>query len=161
MKEPANLFLWLAPRGWVYLWIVHLGEGFQKLAEILDGNRNVLIPAQISQATSWWRGREALPLLAFNQTMVNETRLACALERYHFRTMNSPNPLMPSCHDSSEKFRSISSADNRCTIAARPMETSCSIQLVGTKPTTADKSYLQEDRPENLKKGDWVWKKSY
>ena len=131
-KEPANLFLWFAPRGWVYLWTAHLGKGFQKLAEIFGGIRVVLIPSQVSQATSWWRGREAIPLLAFNQTMVNQTRLACALERYHLIHNEYPESLDVSRHDSSGRFRAISLGGNRCTIAARPMETSCSTQSVGT-----------------------------
>jgi hypothetical protein len=157
VKEPQNLFLWLAPRGWIYLWVVHLGEGFQKLAEILGGNRGVLIPAQISHVTTRLPGREALPLLAFNQTMVNETRLACALERYHFVHNEYPESLD--------------------TVVPRFIG-QVPLDLIGGQPLhyrrKADGNFLlysvgwnesddggqvvsREDRPENLKNGNWVW----
>jgi hypothetical protein len=157
-KEPANLFLWLAPRGWVYLWIVHLGEGFQKLAEILGGSGGALNPAQISQATSWWRGHEALPLLAFNQTMVNETRVACALERYHFAHNEYPESveaLAPRFignipHD----LIGGQSLKYRRTDGGKFL-----LYSIGWNETDDGRQVVSpEDRPENLKKGDWVWK---
>ncbi len=160
VKEPPNLFLWLAPHGWVYLWIVHLGDGFQKSAEIFGGSRSVVIPAQLNQVKTWWWGREALPLLAYNQTLVNETRIACALERYHFAHNEYPESLD--------------------TLAPRFIG-NIPHDLIGGQPLhyrrKADGNFLlysvgwnesddggqvvsEEDRPENLKKGDWVWKNS-
>ncbi len=156
-KEPANLFLWFAPRGWVYLWTAHLGEGFQKLAEIFGGIRVVLIPSQVSQATSWWRGREAIPLLAFNQTMVNQTRLACALERYHLIHNEYPESL------DALAPRFIGEIP-RDLIGGQPLhyrrkaDGNFLLYSVGWNETDDGGQVVsQEDRPENLKKGDWVW----
>lgn len=158
VKEPQNLFIWLAPRGWIYLWIVHLGDGFQKSAETLAGIRGVLVPTQINQVTARWPGREALPLLAFNQTMVNETRLACALERYYFAHNEYPESLdaiapryignIP--HD----LIGGKSLNYRRTEGGTFL-----LYSIGWNETDdGGQAVSQEDRPENLKKGDWVWK---
>jgi hypothetical protein len=158
VKEPSNLFVWLAPRGWVYLWIVHLGEGFQKSAEILGGNRGVLIPAQISQVTTWWLGREALPLLAFNQTMVNETRLACALERYHFLHNEYPESLDALAPRFIGKIP-LDLVGGQPLHYHRKADGNFLLYSVGWNESDDGGQVLsEEDRPENLKKGDWVWK---
>lgn len=158
VKEPSNLFLWLAPRGWIYLWIVHLGEGFQKLGEILGSNRVVLVPAQISQATAWWRGRETLPLLAFDQTMVTETRLACALERYHSLHNEYPESLETLVPRFIGKLP-LDLIDGQPLHYRRQADGNFLLYSVGwNESDDGGQVVSDEDRPENLKKGDWVWK---
>jgi hypothetical protein len=159
---------YLLPRGWVLQNTKTLALGNDALLDSIDSTNDIISPAAldalVQQAST--RRRSPYNFLAFialpnvakaaqatarNQTLVNEARLACALERYrlaHHAYPESLNALVP------------------------PFLDQLPHDLVNGKPfryrTTPDDSYLlysvgwnQTDegglRAKALDQGDWVW----
>ncbi len=101
LKDPAFDFLTFAPRGWVYQNVVVHATQMQKGIKCYDSTNQLIIPeiadawAKEGSALSKWNPytffdatylpnvRRATQRLAYNQTLVNEAQIACALERYH------------------------------------------------------------------------------
>jgi hypothetical protein len=156
-KEPVNILFGLGPRGWTYLWIIHLGDGFQRAAEVLGGIRGVMIPTQLDHVTGRFPGRDALPSLAYSQVVVDETRVACALERYHFLHNEYPESLDALAPHFMENVP-------RDLIGGQPLkyrrtsDGKFSLYSIGWNETDDGGQVAPgADRAENLKSGDWVW----
>jgi hypothetical protein len=158
----------LLPRGWVLQNIRTLALGNDAFLNSIDLTNDVISPAAadalVHQATT--RRRSPYNFLAFvalpnaakatqitarNQTLANEARLACALERYHLAHHEYPKSL---------------------DALVPPFLDQLPHDLVNGKPlryqTTPDGSYLlysvgwnQTDegglRAKALDQGDWVW----
>jgi hypothetical protein len=102
LKYPEFDFLTFAPRGWVYQNAVNYATQMQKAIKCYDSTKQLIIPQtadawakQINTLDKWNpytffaatyvpNMRRATQRLAYNQTLVNEAQIACALERYHF-----------------------------------------------------------------------------
>lgn len=156
-KEPVNLFFGLGPRGWTYLWLVHLGNGFQRAAEVLGGIRGVMIPTQLEHVMGRFPGRDGLPLLAYDQVIVDETRIACALERYHFLHSEYPESLDSLAPQLREKVP-------RDLIGGQPLkyrrtnDERFSLYSIGwNESDDGGQSAAGVSLVDNLKSGDWVW----
>lgn len=156
-KEPTNLILWFGPRGWTYLWLVHLGDGFQRASEVLGGIRGAAIPTHLEQVTGRFPGREGLPLLAYNQVIVDETRIVCALERYRFLHNQYPeslNALAPQFLDKVPHDL----IDGQPLRYRRTIEGKFSLYSIGWNETDDGGQVAPGvDRGHNLTIGDWVW----
>ena len=114
-QELNSPFFWLvhlAPRGWYYQNMTVCARLSENNANTFDLPNNLILPkvdeanmAKISTALSHWslwnlwasfatpNLLKAVQTTAYNQTLVNEAQIACALERYHLAHGEYPETL--------------------------------------------------------------------
>ena len=111
LKDLEYLFLTFAPRGWVYQNMITHTKLLQKVINGYDLTNNLILSSEENKAAkdihalgklSPYAFLEALflpnltkvtPTVAYNQTLVNEGQIACALERYHLAHGEYPETL--------------------------------------------------------------------
>ena len=112
MKWTDRVVWWFWPRGWTYQNMVNVAMLYQKPLEGIDPTNDTIAPrkidASIREVDKFFRHKSPYKLLAaiaipnytkaeqvaaYNQTMVNEAQIACALERYKLANGNYPETL--------------------------------------------------------------------
>ncbi len=111
LKDPFYTFLVFAPRGWVYQNMVTHAELLENILDSYDLTNNLIIPSEANQladeihALGKWSPYAFLETiilpnfirvtqsLAYDQTLVNEAQIGCALERYRLTHGEYPETL--------------------------------------------------------------------
>jgi hypothetical protein len=133
-------------------------ENFRRMINAFSPADGILRPADISQGSAWWkRAQEAAPGMLWTQTMVNEGRIACALERYrlaHGQYPETPDDLVPQYLDRLPRDI-INGAPLKY---GRTADGSFLLYSVGWNETDdGGKAVSNPARPSTLLLGDWVW----
>ena len=108
-QKIKNLKWMLLPRGWIYQNMVTITELDNKQLDGFDSQNDIIQPQKFGDLTRELNAiakpykffaAEAIPNFAkawqstaYNQTMVNEAQIACALERYHLAHGEYPETL--------------------------------------------------------------------
>ena len=110
LKDPMYLYPNFAPRGWLYQNAVDHVQRMQYVAQCYDLSNQLILVKNITtlpkaESLSRWAPysylmayfgpnmSRATQTTAYNQTMVNEAQVACALERYHLAHGEYPETL--------------------------------------------------------------------
>jgi hypothetical protein len=149
---------WLAPRGANYEWSSGKIRDWQTMIEVLCSTNDVVDPGEASAAFARWkRAQEGLPALLWDQTIVNEGQIACALERYRLAHGEYPEKL----EALAPQFITRLPHDiiNGQPLNYRRTESGSfllySVGWNGTDDAGQTSSNLKQ--PEKFKSGDWIW----
>jgi hypothetical protein len=112
LKDPTYLFLTFAPRGWVYQNMCVVASLEEDATAGFDASRQLIVPHTLDQTSRETQAAldhfspltflagmtipnytRAWQTLARNQTLANEGRVACALERYRLAEGQYPTKL--------------------------------------------------------------------
>jgi hypothetical protein len=187
LKTPFYTFLTFAPRGWVYQNMVIHGRLLENMLNSYDLTNDLIFPSEANKVADeihalkkWapYSFLEAISLpnftratqtLAYNQTQVNEARIACALERYRLAHGEYPETLDALVPQFIEKLP-------HDIIGGQPSQGSGSTSQPLHYRRTADGKFLLysvgwneiddggqpspvgENGGIDYSKGDWVWK---
>jgi len=110
-SDPVYVFYCYGPRGWVYQNAIHHVGTMQQFLPAYDVTNQLIQPKVVARWTkgqthrldwapySFWESiaspnmTKASQTVAFDQTLLNEADIACALERYHFKNGRYPETL--------------------------------------------------------------------
>jgi hypothetical protein len=152
------LFIKLAPRGMRYEKATGTVERFRIFTAALTPADGIIHPREASQAFfNWKRAQQGLPSLLRTQTLVNEGRIACALERYRSRYGNYPETLgvlVPEC--TGELPRDL--VNGQSLHYRRTNDGSFLLYSVGWNETDdGGKIAMAGANQIKATEGDWVW----
>ena len=162
---------WFWPSGWTYQNMVNVAVLEQKPLEGFDLADDTVSPRKFDEwyhylDDDFFRHNSPFKLLAaiaipnfskaeqttaYNQTLVNEAQIACALERYHLANGEYPETLDALMPQFMEKIphdiigvrlrKAPARQASHCIIAARTMENFCSTPSAGMKRMMAEKNH--------------------
>jgi hypothetical protein len=149
----------IAPRGWTARWAMGFSGYFQGMIDNYCVTNSFIIPGELARATaSWPRLQQTAANYPRAQTMVNEARVACALERYRLAQGNYPETLDALAPRFLEKIP-------RDLIGGAPLKYwraengTFLLYSIGWNETDDGGQVLRgEDGLPDLKRGDWVWR---
>jgi hypothetical protein len=173
ISNPMYLYFRFCPRGWIYqnmvnaVTLVELGNKngvdlkqdtilpsfFNKASRDLEKSMNRRTPFNVWAQIAIPNFTKAWQTTAYNQTLVNEAQIACALERYKFANGNYPETLNALAPQFMEKI-------SHDIIGGQPLhyrrtdDGKFLLYSVGWNET--DDGGLPGTLSD-VKKGDWVW----
>jgi hypothetical protein len=160
LNRAIAIGIWIVPHGEIYESFSNRMRETQKMIDVITPTNRVVRPNEASKAFAWWkRAQEGLPALLWNQTRVNEGRIACALERYRLANGKYPetlHALVPQFiqtlpHDivNGEPLKYRRTADGSFLLYS----------LGWNETDNGGQAVSHPELAENLKHGDWVWGK--
>jgi len=172
ITDPMYLFFKLSPRGWIYQNMTAHSRLMQLTIESLPLENQIVMPKQVDEANNrvvrtieknrspfyvWSRiaipnFSKAIQVSAFNQTLVNEAQIVCALESYKLAHGNYPETLDVLVPQFTEKIP-YDIIGGQSLHYHRTDDGKFMLYSVGWNETD-DGGQVSEDRA----KGDWVWK---
>ena len=175
LKDPEFVFLSFAPRGWVYQNMVVHATTMQRDIQSYDPAGQLIFPSAAIEREKRIHSRnkwnpysfldttflpnliKATQTLAYNQTLVNEAQIVCALERYHLAHGEYPETLEALVPQFIEKLP-------HDTIGGQPLHYRRTdngkflLYSVGwNEMDDGGQVALKKDGSEDREKGDWVW----
>jgi hypothetical protein len=179
LKNPIYSFIKFAPRGWVYQNMVRGSAIEGQFLDGLQADQRLVLPdkadAAYDNASSRLGGfrpytflcnyavpnfRRAIQTLARNQTLADEARVACALERYRLANGNYPETLDAVAPRFIDKFP-------HDVIGGQPLKYRRTdngkylLYSIGwNEQDDGGQSTMNDQRTERLDDGDWVWQVS-
>ena len=176
-KWVLPLKMWLVPRGWIYQNMAVIGSF--RWPDAFDPENETILPAKTDENARTFRKTTSRPLspynfladiavpnfskawqtTAYNQTIVNEAQIACALERYHLANGQYPDTLdalvpqfmetLPHDIIGGQPLRYRRTDDGKFILY--------SIGWNETDDGGQQKSHRGYPYTDDYSKGDWVW----
>jgi len=148
----------LSPRGTLEQMFIRTADRFQQVIDALTPTNGIVRPADISQASAWWkRAQEGMPAVLRLQTLINEGQIVCALERYRLARGGYPESLAALVPAFIQQVpRDIV---NGAPLKYRRTDNGTFLLYsVGWNETDDNGNDVSDpSHPESLKGGDWAW----